>query len=126
MIVVMKGRPPITQSPQEKKALSYARDRRNCYGESPHAARIAIPARKAAENRTSRRGVAQDLKVIDRLDDVEAEVRESEARQNLSRVGGWTKWRDQPLGEHIATRWRLRPRRALLRQPQGASPKADD
>lgn len=45
----MKGRPPTARGPQEKKALSYARDRRNGYGENDKSSRKAIPARKAGE-----------------------------------------------------------------------------
>lgn len=45
----MTGKPPKT--PQDKKALSYAKDRRNTYGENDKSSRKAIPARKAGESR---------------------------------------------------------------------------
>ncbi len=118
----MKGRPPRPRSPQEKKALSHAKDRRTCWGESPHGARIAIPANKAAEHRKSRHGVAQDLKVIDRLEEVAAEVRESSARQNMRRLGGWRKMPDQPLADRLRTQRLLRVQRAHRRQGQEAGP----
>jgi len=41
-------------TPQEKKELSYERDRRNVYGRSPHASRKAIPLHKALRNRANR------------------------------------------------------------------------
>jgi hypothetical protein len=49
------------KTPQEKKVLSYQKDRRNTYGESVHGARKAIPQRKAWVNRSYRHGVRQQL-----------------------------------------------------------------
>jgi uncharacterized membrane protein YgaE (UPF0421/DUF939 family) len=42
------------RTPQEKKRLSYERDRRNVYGRSPQASRKRIPLRKALRNRSNR------------------------------------------------------------------------
>jgi hypothetical protein len=97
-----KGHPPEQKSPQEKKALSYARDRRNAYGENDKASRKAIPARKAGENRKARRKAGHALAVIERLDESVANVVESSLVQDVERVGGWTKDADVPLGEHVA------------------------
>lgn len=96
-----KGHPPEQKSPQEKKALSYARDRRNAYGENDKASRKAIPARKAGENRKARRKAGHALAVIERLDDSVADIVESSLAHDIERVGGWTKSADMPLGEYV-------------------------
>jgi hypothetical protein len=57
------------RSPQERKALSYAKDRRNTYGENDKASRKAIPLRKAQESRKDRHKVAQDLAILPRLNE---------------------------------------------------------
>lgn len=107
------------RSPQEKKSLSYANDRRNTYGENDNASRKAIPARKAGENRKVRRKANQALNVIDRLDDENAAVIESSLKQDLERVGGWTKSPDVSLAEYMEVQARLRSWRNLSpnRQP---------
>ncbi len=91
------------RSPQEKKALSYAKDRRNDFGESDKAARKAIPLRKAMENRQDRRKTAQAMGSLQLLSEEAAELLESSARHDINRVGGWRKSADTPLGEHVAT-----------------------
>jgi hypothetical protein len=98
---MMKGSPPHRLSPAEKKALSYARDCRNAYGENDKASRKAIPARKAGEARKVRRKAVQALKIAERVDEAESAVIESALRQDLERVGGWTKAPDVPLGRMI-------------------------
>jgi hypothetical protein len=42
------------RTPQEKKSLSLAKDRRNVYGEAPHGARKSIPLKKKLRNRANR------------------------------------------------------------------------
>ena len=49
------------RSPGEKKALSYAKDRRNCYRANDKASRKAIPLRKAKSHRADRRKAAGAL-----------------------------------------------------------------
>ncbi len=92
-------KPPRT--PQEKKALSYERDRRNAYGESDKGSRKTIPARKAGENRKDRRKVNQSLVVLPTVEAATAEMIESDAVNDVFRVGGWTKSPDIPLADHI-------------------------
>lgn len=99
-------KPP--RSPQEKKALSYERDRRNGYGESDKGARKTIPARKAGENRKDRRKVNQSLVVLPTVDAAAAELIESDAAKDVFRVGGWTKAPDIPLSDHIQKQGRGR------------------
>jgi hypothetical protein len=89
------------RDPARKKALSYARDRRNTYGQNDKAARRTIPARKAGESRKSRRKAGHALKVIDRADETSATLAESSLVHDIERVGGWTKGPDKPLGEVV-------------------------
>ena len=96
-----KGRPPVQRPPAEKKALSYAKDRRNSYGENDKASRKAIPKRKAIESRRVRHETKQVVTQIPELDEGVADVVESSVRQDISRVGGWKKAPDQPLRDHI-------------------------
>lgn len=90
------------KSPQQKKSLSYAKDRRNSYGANDKASRKAIPARKAGENRKVRRKAGHALAVIERLDEGVADRIESSLAQDIERVGGWTKSADMPLGDYVA------------------------
>jgi hypothetical protein len=50
------------RSPQEKKALSYAKDRRNAYGENDKSSRRNIPLRKRLVNRANRHAAQQQLR----------------------------------------------------------------
>ncbi len=88
------------KAPQEKKALSYAKDCRNTYGENDKASRKIIPLRKAKVNRGYRRKVTQALHEISKEVDIEkAELAESEAR-NIKREY-WKKSTDEPLGKVV-------------------------
>ena len=85
------------RTPQEKKRLSYEKDRRNTYGESPHGARNSIPQRKAFRNRANRR--RQDLALRQlpaRVDEDLAERIESGMFHYAPRF--WKKCPDGPLG----------------------------
>lgn len=59
------------KTPQEKKALSYAKDRRNSYRENDKASRRLIPKRKAGVNRVYRRTVSDTLAMIGPAVDLE-------------------------------------------------------
>ena len=89
------------RTPQEKNQLSYQRDRRNCYGENPHAARKAIPLRKALRNRANRHDQNQQLKITGYAanealgDQLESQVHHQAPRE-------WKKFPDAPLGETVA------------------------
>ncbi len=54
-----------SKSPQEKKALSYVRDRRNDYGENDKASRKNIPRAKARSHRLVRRADSAALRDVD-------------------------------------------------------------
>jgi hypothetical protein len=97
----MPDEPTPPKSPQQKKALSYAKDRRNNYGENDKASRKAIPRRKAIENRSNRRTVGQLLSKAPDLDEPALDLVESSARHDLGRIGGWTKEPDTSLVEHV-------------------------
>jgi len=89
------------RSPQNKKTLSYAKDRRNTYGENDKASRKLIPLRKAMENRQDRRKVAQEVALLPNLEEGAADLLESSVRHDVHRVGGWRKAADQPLGKIV-------------------------
>ena len=112
------------RSPQDKKALSYANDRRNAYGESDKASRKAVPARKAGENRKVRRKARQAVTVLEQADEAAAEVTESSLRHDLERVGGWKKSPDAPLADYIELQARRRSWRDL--PPNRRSPPERD
>ena len=107
----MSKNPP--KPPQEKKALSYAHDRRNGYGENDKASRTAIPARKAGENRKVRRKANQALQVAEQVDEDTAAGIESSLRHDVERVGGWTKSPDIPLRDFMELQARRRSWRDL-------------
>jgi len=82
-------------SPQQKKALSYKTDRRNCYGQTDKASRKAIPKRKAQANRAARRaGGALWAEDPDR----------AEAMALAKRRARWKKAPDAPLGDLLPDR----------------------
>ena len=107
----MNRKPP--KSPQDKKVLSYAHDRRNGYGENDKASRIAIPARKAGESRKVRRKTNQALQVAEHADDETAALIESSLRHDIERLGGWTKSPDVPLRDYMELQARRRSWRGL-------------
>jgi hypothetical protein len=83
------------KSPQEKKALSYAKDCRNTYGESDKGARKTIRKNKTIRNQIYRRKVSQILSEIDDTKIETAEIIESKAK-SISK-GNWKKSPDTPL-----------------------------
>jgi len=87
-------------TPQEKKALSYEKDRRNTYGQNDKASRNSIPKRKAEVNRAYRKGISDALKVVPGPIDLErAEEVEQIARS--AKRNDWRKSPDRPLGEVV-------------------------
>jgi hypothetical protein len=88
------------RTPQEKKELSYKRDRRNVYGEAPHGARKAIPLHKALRNRANRHVANQAVDYQGPKPD-EALADELESRLHHRAPQEWKKYPDAPLGEVI-------------------------
>src|SRR5262245_34517851 len=92
------------RSPQEKKRLSLLHDRRNVYGQSPHAARRLIPRHKAARSQAERRVATQTLAQVlgqsdkDSVDAIDGKV---QSRSRLKRLAGFKKIPDASLGKVI-------------------------
>lgn len=102
---------PPRKTPQEKKALSLRKDRRNTYGNNDKAARKIIPLRKAKEIRRNRHKNNQALAGIENLEEAAANLVESSALQDVHRVRGWRKSPDDPLGEVLESKAANRARR---------------
>jgi len=103
------------RTPQEKKKLSYERDRRNVYGEAPHAARKSIPLRKALRNRANRHYQNQQLSYLGPTpDEALSDELGSLTRHRVAQY--WQKYPDAPLGEVVG---RKSERRAVMREKGG-------
>jgi hypothetical protein len=95
------------RSPGEKKALSYAKDRRNSYRANDKASRKAIPLRKAKSHRADRRKAAGALAAYETFDEETAALTENALVNDTGRVERWAKCPDQALADHIADQqWR--------------------
>ncbi|AMV18746.1 hypothetical protein [Planctomyces sp. SH-PL14] len=103
-------------TPQEKKRLSYARERRNSYGENSKSSRKAIPLRKRIVNRLNRRAVAIPLRQpAETVEQLEVVDNEAKARRRHR----WQKSPDIPLSEHLrrqAARQQIRRHRKAGRR----------
>jgi hypothetical protein len=100
------------RTPQEKKGLSYERDRRNCYGESPHAARKSIPLRKALRNRANQN---QQLSITGHS--VNEEMADQlESQMHHRAPVNWKKFPDAPLKEVLT---RKHEEREIMRTQGG-------
>src|SRR5262245_26653740 len=103
------------RTPQEKKHLSYKRDRRNVYGEAPHSARRKIPLRKAQRNRVDRRVANEAVAYLgptpsdDLADEIESRVHHHAPQE-------WEKYPDAPLGRVVADKAR---KRKIMREHGG-------
>lgn len=103
------------RTPQEKKDLSYKRDRRNVYGEAPHAARKAIPLHKALRNRANRH-VANQAIAYQGPTPPEDVADELESCLHQRAPQEWEKHPDAPLGEVIAQKSQ---KRKIMREHGG-------
>lgn len=97
------------KTPQEKKLLSYAKDRRNAYGENDKSSRKAIPLRKRLVNRANRHASQRLLSEATGAADVEV-AEAAEHRALGKRPKRWSKRPDKPLGEYLADKARRRGR----------------
>jgi hypothetical protein len=105
------------KSPQEKKALSLIRDRRNMYGESPHSSRKNIKRGKQNQHQEERRTANQALAAIGAGSSEEQMVSHelaAEAKARLHRLDGFKKEADRPLGEFIERQQDRRERAGML------------
>ncbi|GAA2779320.1 hypothetical protein [Saccharopolyspora taberi] len=104
------------RTPQEKKRLSYAKDRRNDYGENDKSSRKNIRRNRRIAHRTNRRVTDQALRAaIGRADETAADDVEQAVRSRRPLV--FRKWRDAPLSQIVD--YKLR-RRLRLGIDQGA------
>ncbi|MET7419724.1 hypothetical protein [Dactylosporangium sp. NPDC005555] len=107
------------RSPQEKKALSYAKDRRNDYGEHDKSSRKSIRRNKRAPNRADRHRERQVLAaatgrdVSDAADRVEVKLL---TKKSLWVTSRWRKWRDAPLADIVTDKLRRRMRLGIIDQ----------
>ncbi|MGI8668496.1 MAG: hypothetical protein ACR2J3_01470 [Aridibacter sp.] len=95
------------KTPQEKKALSYAKDRRNNYGENDKSSRKNIPLSKSLQKRAYRKNANQILQNVKGETDIEdLEIVENEVKS--MKKGNWKKYPDVPLGEIVKQKleWR--------------------
>jgi hypothetical protein len=85
------------RSPQEKKKLSYERDRVNVYGQNDKASRKRIPKFKAQSNRSYRRTATELVRKVARTNDEESRFDGRLADATFTRPGRG-KARDLPIG----------------------------
>ncbi len=97
------------KTPQEKKALSYAKDCRNHYGEHDKGSRNSIRKHKKTQNQIYRRKVNQVLSEIENTEIECAEIVGSEAK-SISK-GNWKKCSGTPLGLFVELQKDIRERR---------------
>lgn len=91
---------PQNLTPQQKKTLSYERDRRNAYGQNAKASRSAIPRRKAAARRAYRHTANQTLREASFAESPEqADLVEARVAEVVEKP--FHKFRDSPLKEHV-------------------------
>lgn len=91
-------------SPQEKKQLSYERDRRNRYGEHSKSSRRGIRRRKQLVNRTNRQAARMTLQATDpQTGDPTSSVGKLRRRR-------WSKVPDMPLGDAVIKKLERRAR----------------
>ncbi|MFE6612443.1 hypothetical protein [Amycolatopsis sp. NPDC057786] len=101
------------RSPQEKKALSYAKDRRNDYGENDKSSRKNIRRNKRVPNRADRHREHQVLAAATGPVAFEAaEQTESTltAKKSMWLTKRWRKWRDAPLADTVVYQLQRRAR----------------
>lgn len=107
-------------SPQDKKRLSLAKDRRNTYGENAKAARKLIPLRKAKARRAVRRRGNAALDTILELPEAAADAVESTLTTPALQKGSWRKVPDTALGDVVAGKLHRRATSAGARRQRKA------
>jgi hypothetical protein len=104
------------KSPQQKKRLSLARDRRNVYGENDKASRKNVPRARQRSQMRIRRSAKRELRTaigeFDELGAIEAESRLRDRAKSL-KSQSFEKTRDLPLGIVIERQEHSRIYRAI-------------
>jgi hypothetical protein len=100
------------RTPQEKKRLSYLKDRRNTYGENSKSSRKNIPRNRKIKHRAERHQVRQAL---DQARGVPDESRADEAEQRYKgrrpSHDRWRKYADSQLAYVVISGLRMRVER---------------
>src|SRR5260221_10592077 len=102
-----------SRSPQEKKTLSYVKDRRNVYRENSKASRKSIPGRKRDAVKSKRRLEHQALAVTGSVFS-EDQLVAAEVKARDKGAGRWHKVPDEPLGEIIKEKLARRKRTGMV------------
>jgi hypothetical protein len=97
------------RSPQEKKTLSYKKDRRNTYGENAKSSVKSIRVRKRLVNRAARRVANQALSPIVG-ENGRDQIEQSDKRLTRKASKGWSKFPDEPLGEVLIAKLKRKVR----------------
>ncbi|MFG1947785.1 hypothetical protein [Nonomuraea sp. NPDC048826] len=100
------------KTPQEKKRLSYTKDRRNDYGENDKSSRKSIRRNKRAPHRANRHRDHQILEAARGAAD-EQSSEATEERLYVRWPKRWKKVRDAPLGEILLRRIERRVKRGI-------------
>lgn len=110
----------VRRTPQEKKALSYVKDRRNDYGENDKSSRKNIRRNKRMPNRADRHREHQVLSdatgsvvAIEVAEQAEVKLLIKKSRWMTKR---WRKWRDAPLAEVVAHKLQRRVQTGMATQ----------
>ena len=102
------------RSPQEKKTLSYAKDRRNDSGENDKSSRKSIRRNKRVPNRADRHREHQVLAIATGVRILDETVERAEAKllakRSMWMTKRWCKYRDAPLADIVENRLRRRIR----------------
>lgn len=100
-------------TPQEKKRLSYLKDRRNTYGENAKASRRSIPRNKRIRSRSERRMARQAFAAgAGEADAERIDVAHARALKKF-RIA-WTKRPDEPLGEVVERKLARRAKAGII------------
>ncbi len=91
------------KSPQEKKRISYARDRRNRYGENDKSSRKNIPRHKRRVNRLNRHRHQQVLNGARGSVDIDSAATTEESLLKV-RPQRWQKWPGATLGALVGSK----------------------
>jgi hypothetical protein len=109
------------RDPRERKALSYARDRRNAYGENDKGSRKNIRRNKRIPNRADRHRERQTLAMA--AGPVAVRIAESAEAKLLAKKSMWMtkRWRkcgDAPLADIVEYKLRRRARLGMTDQAE--------
>lgn len=101
-------------TPQEKKRLSYLKDRRNTYGENSKSSRRSIARNKRIRSRSERRVARQAFAAGASEADAER-IDAAHARALKKHRSAWTKWPDEPLAVVVEHKLGRRARTGIIR-----------